>query len=103
MRHKSFYIALSDSDRIRVKIYKSDGRVIEFVVQFESLIEGRWREIIRYDNRDKPPHRDVYDVKGKRYKNEIPNVTPESLIPWCIKDIKENWMRYKGRYLKWML
>lgn len=102
MEHKSFKISLSDADRLRIEIFKRDHEIFEFVVQYEALIRGNWREVIRYDNKGKPPHVDVYDVKGKRYKKEIPDIKPRLLIPWCIEDLKENWKEYKKRYLRWM-
>lgn len=85
-----------------MEIYRKDNEIFEFVVQYESLVKDKWREIIRYDNKGKPPHKDVFDVKGKRYMKEIPNVSLKIIIPWCVGDIKENWRRYKARYLRWM-
>ncbi|MEE8401917.1 MAG: hypothetical protein V3R86_07165 [Candidatus Hydrothermarchaeaceae archaeon] len=102
MDYKSFKISLSGVDRLRIEIFKRDHDINEFVVQYEALIKGEWREVVRYDNRGKPPHADIYDVKGRRYKEEIPDIKPKLLIPWCIEDLKGNWKRYKKRYLRWI-
>ncbi len=102
MEHRSFLVSLSDVDRLRVEIFRRGHEIFEFVVQYEALIGRGWREIVRYDNRGKPPHMDVFDVKGKRYKEDIPNINLKKLIPWCIEDLKTNWKSYKRRYITWI-
>lgn len=102
MREKSFFIHLSDTNRIRVWISKNH-KIGEFVVQYEALVGEGWREVVRFDNRGKPAHRDNFDPSGKKYKSPLPDIEPERLIPSCVKDLHENWPEYKARYLRRML
>ncbi len=61
MNEISFFVELTPnaSNRIRVKAFKETGKVLSFVVQYESKIKGSWKAIVRYDTAHSFAHRDI--------------------------------------------
>lgn len=55
-------------DRIRYYHLTEGKRVIKFLVQYETFIEGKWREIVRYDSAHGHPHKDVLHPDGSQDK-----------------------------------
>ena len=55
-------------ERIRVRFKKDRGRIVEFVVQYETLVKDEWRAIVRYDTAHGQPHTDVFKPDGTRAK-----------------------------------
>lgn len=45
---QSYFIELTSADRIRVRFSLNRGTVVDFVVQYEAVIEERWQPIVRY-------------------------------------------------------
>lgn len=46
---KTYVFMLSDIDRKRYEHITEKDRVTGFVVQYETLFEGKWVPIVRYD------------------------------------------------------
>ncbi len=53
-------------ERIRIRITVENGKVIDIVVQFETLIEGKWYAIVRYDCAHGFFHRNVLYPNGDK-------------------------------------
>ena len=45
-----FYLAPEETDRLRVIARKEKGEILGFVAQYEALISGEWRPVVRHDN-----------------------------------------------------
>ncbi len=43
------YLDKYSNERIRIRIAVESGKVIDIVVQYETLIEGKWNAIVRHD------------------------------------------------------
>jgi len=63
-----FIYSLSEEleDRIRVSAMKEKGQVFKFVVQYEALLKGKWRPIVRYDTSHGFAHKDIIITQVKR-------------------------------------
>lgn len=61
MSEKEFLIYLDEAQENRYRYWHmwERGAIIEFRIQYEAFIEGRWRPIVRYDNAHGQPHRDI--------------------------------------------
>ncbi len=68
MGNKEFfkYLDKHSNERIRMKITVKDGKVGDIVVQYETLIEGKWNVIVRYDCAHGYFHRDVLFPNGEK-------------------------------------
>jgi len=58
MRTVRYVYLLTLNDRKRHQHVIDRGRVIQFVVQYETFVEGEWRPVIRYDTAHGFPHVD---------------------------------------------
>ena len=67
---------------------------------FDALIsKGVWKPAIRYDCAHDFAHRDRYNLKGDRDKEEIALSYTDSL-DLADKDINDNWDIYRRRFLR---
>jgi hypothetical protein len=65
---KSYVQIVDAKNRIRVRFKKYRGRIVEFVVQYETLVSAQWQPVIRYDTAHGSPHTDVMKPDGTRGK-----------------------------------
>jgi hypothetical protein len=74
-------------------------KIIEFVVSYRSLFEGRYEEIIRFDGslREKPHVHKFY--LNKKQKQFIEEEFSFELVERCVNQIKRNWHKYKLEYV----
>jgi len=100
MGEKDFVVPLGTSacDRYRLYCHTERGRVIVFRVQYEALIEGVWRAIVRYDTAHGFPHRDLMHPDSSQDKTEYSGRSNDEVLTLGQEDIKRNWSRYRVRY-----
>ena len=89
-----------DHERMRVKLITDKGKLQSVLFQYESLINGKWIEIIRYDCFHGFFHRDVIWPNGEREKFEISISDLKTAAEYAEQDIKDRWEWYKERFLK---
>ena len=94
-----YVIPLGEGARKRHYHESIKGEVIGFVVQMEIIVEGKWREVIRYDSEHGFPHIDRYYLNGTKAKMELKLKLNEALI-LADEDIKENWKAYQRDFLE---
>lgn len=73
MREIEFEIFLDKFgfERMRVRLKTKDGILVDCVYQYESLINGKWVSIVRYDCAHGFFHRDVIYPNGTKEKSEM--------------------------------
>ena len=100
MAEKEYLIRLGGRARKR-HYHKTDkGQVVVFMVQLEVEVEaGVWKPAIRYDCAHDFAHRDRYNVKGDRDKEELSLSYTDSL-DLADKDINDNWDIYQEHFLR---
>ena len=99
MPKKTYIFMLSDKDRKRHEHLTDKGIVIEFVVQYETLFANKWIPIVRYDTAHGYAHKDLMNPDGSKEKTFLGIVDLNDALTLADTDIKENWERYKERYL----
>lgn len=62
----------NQQDWFRVRIVTVDGRVTDFTVQYETLINGKFLPVARYDCAHGYPHRDLLNREGKPRVPKLP-------------------------------
>jgi hypothetical protein len=76
------------------------GRILNFVVQYETKIGDIWYPVVRYDTAHGFFHRDLMRpgksvLKTRLYENDLNKALTRSEA-----DIKERWQSYKAIFLK---
>jgi hypothetical protein len=94
------YLDKFSNERIRMRITVENGKVVDVVVQFETLIEGKWIAIVRYDCSHGFFHRDVLHPNGDKDKHVIEFDNLETALAYAEQDLKDRWEFYKNRYIK---
>lgn len=95
------FLDLNGQDRRRHYHVHERGRVLDFVEQYETLIEGGWVPIVRYDtSHGQPPHRDLYHPDGTRDKMYLSFSDYNEALTYAQQDIRKNWPQYKAQYLR---
>ncbi|RLD57576.1 MAG: hypothetical protein DRJ05_09480 [Bacteroidetes bacterium] len=94
------YIDRYSNERIRMRITVENGKVVDIVVQYETLIEGKWKTIVRYDCAHGFFHRDVLFPNGDKDKQVIEFDSLETALSYAEQDLKDRWDFYRSRYIK---
>jgi hypothetical protein len=92
------YLSPEHADRFRYRHSLERGRIIRFRVQYEALIGGEWRAIVRYDTAHGRPHKDLLHPDGTQDKHEFYGYSREEILTLGERDIKANWKRYRAAY-----
>ena len=97
-----FIRVLTESDQIRRSFTTEKGRVIDFVIQYETLIDEKWTPIVRYDTHHDFAHRDEMFPDGTQKKTDLGMTDWNEALTFAIEDTNKNWKTYKQRYLRRM-
>jgi len=76
------------------------GQIIEFSVQYETLIDRKWLPVVRYDTAHGFAHRDLINIKGQKHKTPLFITDKNDALTFAGNDIKDNWQIYKERFLE---
>jgi hypothetical protein len=94
------YLDKNSNERVRMRNTVENGKVVDIVIQYETLIEGKWIAIVRYDCAHRFLHRDVIYPNGDKEKQVIEFDSLEMALTYAEQDFKDRWEFYKNRYLK---
>jgi len=98
IKEKKFIVMLTPKDRYRHSHIRFKGEVPSFVVQDETILEGKWLPGVRYDTEHGFAHRDTFEKKGNRYKTPIFTRDYNEALTFAEYDVKSNWGIYKEKY-----
>lgn len=93
MSEKSYTRSLGEGTRKRHyhKIIK--GKVVDFIVQLEVEVKGKWKPVIRYDCSHDYTHIDRYNLKGEKEKISL-HLNYTEALTLADEDININWEFY---------
>lgn len=103
MNRKNYIRPLTEEDRLRVSFTKNHGTFIEFSLNYEVKIDGRWREIFRVDNCHGSPHMHRYYLQRRQFKiplGQNPNLAYTAAHEYIVKNflsIRENYVRVRKK------
>lgn len=102
MNEKEFFIFLGNhlNDRIRVRFVKETGEIIDLVIQYEALINGKWMAIVRYDCAHGFFHRDLLHPNGDKVKKVIDVPDLKYAFTFARQDLEDKWEWYKEQFIK---
>jgi len=98
----AFYLDEAHENRYRHWHVWRRGEVVEFRIQYEALIDGYWRPVVRYDTAHDQPHRDALHPDGTQIKKMFPGYSNAEILTLGEEDIAEKWPRYRAQYEKEM-
>ena len=94
------FINKQNNERLRIRITIEKGSVSDIVVQYETLLTGKWVVLVRYDCAHGFFHRDVLNPNGSKEKKAIGIKDLEDALLYAEQDLKDRWEFYKEKYLK---
>lgn len=100
MATKSYIFMLTDRDRKRDEHTVEKGKVVGFIVQYETLFEERWVPIVRYDTSHGYAHKDLINPDGSQEKVLMGTADLAEVLVLADIDIDENRERYRARYFR---
>jgi len=77
---------------------KEKGQVFKFVVQYEALLKGKWRPIVRYDTSHGFAHKDIIHYTGEEDKQPLYFQDLNIAFTFAIQDLKNIWKWYRIAY-----
>ena len=86
-----FFLSSEMKDRLRVLAQKQRGEILEFIVQYEALIKGKWWPIVRYDTAHGFAHKDMLHPDGKVEKQPIYFDSYNLAFTYATLDLKRYW------------
>jgi len=102
MSERTYFKWLDAWNRVRVQLLVEKGEVrqfvVQFVVQYEALIDEKWRAIVRYDSTHGFAHRDVIHPSGDQDKYPLPFEDLGVAMTYGEQDIEDRWEWYRERY-----
>ncbi len=88
-------------DWLRLRIITQRGRLVGFLVQYETTIDDERVEIARYDGAHGRPHQDILDRRGNvLQKVWLDAFPPKEVIRVGEADLRANWRSYKRNFLR---
>jgi hypothetical protein len=100
LKETKFMVLLTPEDRYRHHHIRFKGKVLRFVIQYETLRGGHWVPVVRYDTEHGFAHRDLFDPSGRRAKTPLFVRSHDEALSFAEYDIKSNWRSYKEAFLK---
>ena len=89
-----------EQNRIRVRLVTDNGNLSDIMYQYETLIDGQWVAIVRYDCAHGFFHRDVLFPNGDKEKQSIEMDSLRTASKYAEQDLKDRWEWYRERYVK---
>ena len=98
--NKEFFkvIGEKEEDRIRFRFLIEKGKVTNLVIQYEAIINGKWKELVRYDFAHGFFHRDLMFSNGEKEKKRIEIQNLKNASVYAEEDIKDRWQWYKENF-----
>jgi hypothetical protein len=102
MTKKTYIFMLTDEDRKRHEHIIEKGKIVEFAVQYEIYHKNKWMPVVRYDTAHGYAHKDLLNPDGTQEKIFIGVADFNDALTVADRDIDENWVRYRERFLRRM-
>ncbi|KKS14687.1 MAG: hypothetical protein UU71_C0021G0010 [Parcubacteria group bacterium GW2011_GWB1_41_6] len=99
MKKVDYIQLLTDKDRVKIEFAQYRGKILKFVVQYYSLINSRWRTIIRIDNHHGFPHMHIYHLHKKEFRIQLDNNDNNNAFTKSKEHIIRNFKKIKENFI----
>jgi hypothetical protein len=101
MKSVDYSYLITEEDKLRISFRKKKGRINHFIVQYSSLINRRWRSIMRIDTCHGYAHKHTFHLHDKEY---IVNLTEmgddlNKVFTESENYVKTNFVKIKNNFL----
>lgn len=97
-----FYLTADFTDRLRVYAQTEKSEILEFMVQYEAMIYGKWQAMVRYDTAHGFAHKDIIRPSREIIKQPLFFETYNLAFTFATLDLKANWRQYRENFEKEM-
>lgn len=97
------FIDWQDQDNLlRYRFVTERGEVVDFMVQYETFIDGTRYRIVRYDGSHGQGHRDILNARGETVdKHWLPgHMSLADCLTYASMELRNNWQAYRDRFLE---
>ena len=102
MEKRDYTYFLTPEDKVRIAFDQSRGTIRHFIVQYSSLIKGRWRSIMRFDTCHGYAHKHTHHLASD--ERIVTLTAPGDRLNETFTEasafIKDNYRNIKANYLK---
>lgn len=86
---------------LRVRFTTLRGRIVSYMVQYETTVQGRRFPVVRYDTSHGRPHRDRMYLSGRREKLwPKDDMSYNKRVDFAIDEIGHHWERYREEFFR---
>ncbi len=96
-REYRYPLSLEDELVVEMEIERSE--IVDFKVMYNTIVEGKEHQVVRYDCAHGYAHKDVLYEKPKK-KEIMADIEYGELLDIARDDIEKNWEQYKRKYLR---
>ncbi len=100
MKRVEYVAPLGFDGRRRIRHERIEGKVVQFMVQYEVLVKGQWLPVVRYDTSHGFVHRDLMHPDGSKEKTDMLSKDFNFCLTFAENDLRVNWTDYKRRFLR---
>jgi len=96
-------VPVNEKTRFRIHLYKNYGRgkLFNYVYQLETIHEGKWKPVVRYNNFHGFIHKDIFDVEGNKIKRELlGKMSIKEATKFADKDLRVNYEKYISEFIE---
>ena len=97
--NRAYKYPLSLEDEFVVEIRIEKRKVVDFKVMYNTIIDGKEHQVVRYDCSHGYAHKDIL-YKRPRRKKKMARLAYDKLFDLAKDDIIQNWEEYKRKYIK---
>lgn len=98
-RSRKYQSALSEADRLTTRFVTKRHEVVEFAVQYDAFIDGKWHEIVRYDNAHGEVHRHIRYPDGSDKRLVTAENNNNAALTAAQRRIKKSFKELRERYI----
>lgn len=100
MKIVEYVSPLGFDGRRRARHVRIEGKVVEFIVQYELKILDEWYPVVRYDTAHGFAHKDKLTFNSRVTKEDMPFDDFNLALTFAEKDLRDNWQEYRAQFLK---
>jgi hypothetical protein len=102
MRERAFFIYLAPENQLRVRIMVDRGEIVDFVVQYETVVNDVMQPVVRYDGSHGQGHRDLLDARGDVIQKDwLPShYDNKQSLAYAHAELRANWQHYRLRFME---
>ena len=98
-REHEYTVPLTRDDWIKNRFITKGPQIVEFSVQYETLINGNWRVVMRIDSAHKGVHRHVFHPYDDEYQQPFPCNNLNDGLTQAQTFLREEYHSIKSNYL----